>query len=290
MPDGWEAQYGLVAGAMRPMRRSTSDADGRTNVQECQDLTHPRGLYTRYLAEGATGAFFSTRVVIANPNAAPARVLFRFLTNTGAVVRRFQTIPSNARRTIDLQLLAGLEAVNISTVVESDTEIVVDRTMRWDSVARFGSHAEASVPAPSLQWYLAEGATHGVLRPLLSDPEPEPDDGRAGADPLPAAGRSADRAQLHRRRRTAASRCRWTQIPELASTDVSAVIQSTNGGADHRRARDVFVGGRHVFAAGHDSAGVTAPSHAVVLRRRRDGLVLRSVPALRESRTRRTRR
>ena len=75
--------------------------------------------------------FFNTRIVVANTNLAPARVLFRFLTGSGFVVRRFQTVPSNSRRTIDLQLLAGLEAVDVSSVVESDTEIVVDRTMRW---------------------------------------------------------------------------------------------------------------------------------------------------------------
>ena len=34
------------------------DDDGVTNAQELAAGTHPRGFYTRYLAEGATNAFF----------------------------------------------------------------------------------------------------------------------------------------------------------------------------------------------------------------------------------------
>ena len=64
--DAWELQYGFnpgdpTDGALDP------DNDLLTNAQECAAGTHPRGLYTRYLAEGATGAFFDTRVVVANP-------------------------------------------------------------------------------------------------------------------------------------------------------------------------------------------------------------------------------
>ena len=59
--DDWELEFGFnpadaTDGALDP------DSDGLTNAQECAALTHPRGLYTRYLAEGATGAFFATRV------------------------------------------------------------------------------------------------------------------------------------------------------------------------------------------------------------------------------------
>ena len=72
-------------------------------------------------------------------------------------------MPATSRRTIDLRLLAGLESANISTVIESDVQVVVDRTMRWDQTSRSGAHAETSSPAPSLTWYLAEGATHGAF-------------------------------------------------------------------------------------------------------------------------------
>jgi hypothetical protein len=99
-------------------------------------------------------------------------VLFRFQTDLGQVVRHFVTIPATSRRTVDLRLLSGLESANVSSVIESDVQVVVDRTMRWDQVTRAGAHAEASSPAPSLVWYLAEGATHGSfdLFYLLQNP------------------------------------------------------------------------------------------------------------------------
>lgn len=257
MPDAWETQYGLAPGdgtdgALDP------DADGRTSAQECQELTHPRGYYSRFLAEGATGTFFTTRVVVANPNLAPARLLFRFLTNNGDVVRRFQVIPSRSRRTIDLQLLAGLEAVNISTVVESDTEIVVDRTMRWDTATRFGSHAESSVPAPSLQWYLAEGATHGFfdLFYLIQNPS-QTTAAQVRIRFLLPSGAPLEQDY------TVQPNARFTlsvdQIPALASTDVSAVITSLNG-VPVIVERAMYSSQAGIFAAGHDSAGVTSTS------------------------------
>ena len=50
-PDAWEIQYGFNPADITDGADDT-DADGRTNAQECLDLTHPRGLFTRYLAEG----------------------------------------------------------------------------------------------------------------------------------------------------------------------------------------------------------------------------------------------
>ena len=94
------AQYGLVAGDPSDGGRRP-DHDGLTSAQECQAGSHPRSHYSRYLAEGATGAFFDTRIAIANPNASAARVLLRFQTDTGRTVREFLVVPAMARRTID---------------------------------------------------------------------------------------------------------------------------------------------------------------------------------------------
>ena len=48
------------------------DGDGRTNFQELQEGSHPRGFVITYLAEGATGTFFDTRIALANPTATTA--------------------------------------------------------------------------------------------------------------------------------------------------------------------------------------------------------------------------
>ena len=257
IPDDWEAQFGLSA-ADASDAAIDWDRDGRTNAQECLDQTHPRGLYTRYLAEGATGSFFSTRVALANPGAMPARVLFRFFTQDGVTVPYVVVVPAGGRRTIDLESLPGLGSANVSTVIESDAEVVIDRTMRWDQASRGGAHAEGSVPAPALRWYLAEGATHGSfdLFYLIQNPS--------------LTGTASLRIRFLRPSGPAIERFYTVQpnsrftlavdgIPELASTDVSAVIESLNG-LPLIVERAMYSSAAGVFAAGHDSAGVTAPA------------------------------
>ena len=225
--DDWELQYGFnpgdpTDGALDP------DNDLQTNAQECVAGTHPRGLYARYLAEGATGPFFDTRVVVANPGVTPAHLLFRFQTETGAVIRAFRVVPAQSRRTIDARLLAGLAAANISTVVESDVQIVVDRTMRWDQVSRFGAHAESSSPAPSLVWYLAEGATHGSfdLFYLLQNPSPTQTAQVQIRYLLPSGPPILQTIDVLPNTRATVY---VDQQPGLSAIDVSAVITSLNG-------------------------------------------------------------
>jgi len=257
IPDDWETQFGLSPADASDAAQDW-DHDGRTNLQECQDQTHPRGLYTRYLAEGATGSFFSTRVALANPAAMPARVLFRFLTETGVTVPYVVVVPANARRTIDLETLPGLASANISTVIESDAQVVIDRTMRWDQVTRGGAHAEGSVPAPALRWYLAEGATHGFfdLFYLIQNPS------LAGAASIRVRFLRPSDPPLEKFY-TVPANSRFTLpvdgIPELAATDVSAVIESLNG-VPIIVERAMYSSAAGPFAAGHDSAGVTGPA------------------------------
>ena len=257
VPDAWETQYGLSASDPTDAALD-GDGDGRTNSAECLDGTHPRGLFSRFLAEGATGTFFTMRVAIANPNASPARVLLRFQTHTNQTVPWFLTVPANARRTIDVEQLTGLESTNVSTVIESDVEIVVDRTMRWDRSSRGGAHAEGSVPVPALRWYLAEGATHGAfdLFYLIQNPS------------LIAPAEVQIRFLLPVgapivRTYTVAANSRFTlpidSIPELAETDVSAVVESMNL-VPIIVERAMYSSAAGVFAAGHDSAGVTSLS------------------------------
>jgi IPT/TIG domain len=257
MDDAWEAQFGLVAvdaadGGDDP------DHDGLTSAQECQAGSHPRSFYTRYLAEGATGSFFDTRVSIANPNSSAARLLLRFQTETGRVVRQYLVVPEMARRTIDVRLLSGLESANISTVIESDVQVVVDRTMRWDRVSRSGAHAETSSPAPSLVWYLAEGATHGSfdLFYLLQNPSSTQTAQVQIRYLLPAGPPIVQTVNVAPNSR---STVYVDEQPGLSAIDVSAVLTSLNG-VPIIVERAMYSSAAGTFAAGHDSAGVTSPS------------------------------
>ena len=83
LSDDWELTWGLrdydATGANGAL--GDPDGDGRTNAQEQPAGTHPRGFSQRYLAEGATSAFFRPRrppqpqpdVPVARAAALPAR-------------------------------------------------------------------------------------------------------------------------------------------------------------------------------------------------------------------------
>ena len=160
MPDDWEQQFCLspYSGTGEDGPAGDPDHDGKTNLQELQEGTHPRGFFTRYFAEGATGGFFSPSLALLNVSPTAASALLRFQKGDGSTSSAALTIGGLTRKTVNIGTVAGMNAAEFSTVIESDEGIVVDRTMTWDGTG-YGSHAETSLPAPSTTWYLAEGAT-----------------------------------------------------------------------------------------------------------------------------------
>ncbi len=260
--DGWERRGGLHphhGPADAPA--GDADGDGLTNAQECQLGSHPRGQQTRYFAEGATGGSlsFNARFSLLNPGPVAASTFLRFLKGDGSTVSHFVNVPSQARVTVDAQTLAGLATAEFSTVVESDVPVVADRSMRWGTTG-YGGHAETAIVSPATTWYLAEGATHSgfELFYLLQNPG----NTIANAEvtflrPSPAASIvKTYRVQPHSRFNI------WVDLEDagLAATDVSAVIRVTNGVTIIvERAMYLNTSGE-TFGAGHNSAGVTAPS------------------------------
>ena len=156
----FETKYGLDPfGGPGSGPGDDADGDGKTNLQELQEGTHPRGFVITYLAEGATGAFFDTRLAIANPSALPALVLTRFQRADGVTIRDYRVLPPMSRTTIDVENIPGLEAAEFSTLIEADVQVVADRTMTWDK-SGYGSHAERGIlTRTATKWYFAEGAT-----------------------------------------------------------------------------------------------------------------------------------
>ena len=75
LPNDWETRFGLDpnSGTGDNGAGGDPDGDGRTNFQELQEASHPRGFVITYLAEGATGTFFDTRIALANPTAVDRR-------------------------------------------------------------------------------------------------------------------------------------------------------------------------------------------------------------------------
>jgi hypothetical protein len=255
LDDRWEIAMGLdynsAAGA--DGAAGDPDSDGRTNLQEQTAGSHPRGTVSQFLAEGAENAFFKTRLGLANPGATAETAAIRFDGDSGASTSISVRVPAGGKRTVFVDEIAPPSA-SFSVAVESSAALVSDRTMSWDAT-EYGGHAERASAAPATTWFLAEGSTGGfALFYLLQNPG----DTAATATvrylrPSPLA--PIDRVYTlppHSRTTLPVN----TQAPELAATDVSASITSTQP-ILVERAMYRTVGGQ-VFAAGHASAGVTA--------------------------------
>ena len=156
MDDRWETLFGVTDPAADP------DADGQTNAQEEDAGTHPNGQVRRFLAEGATGRFFHTSIALANPSPTlAASAVVTFDRGDGTRLRRPMSIPAGHAAVVDVGAVTGLEATDVSTTVESDRFLGVERSMTWGASpdAIYGSHAETATASPSTTWFLAEGST-----------------------------------------------------------------------------------------------------------------------------------
>ena len=227
--------------------------------------TPPSGTTSRrYFAEGSTGTFFDTRLALVNPDTQATDAVLRFQRDDGTVVTETLTVPGRTRRTLWPRTIAGLDRATFSTVIESSLPLVIDRTMTWPD-NRYGSHAETSLPGPSTTWYLAEGATSDPFDVfyLLQNPN---------ASPVTVAVtylRSAPLAPLEKSY-TLGANSRMNigvdqeELPAgsgqypLAMGDVSARVTASQPIVVERAM--YFSRPGQPFAAGHASAGVTAPS------------------------------
>lgn len=265
LPDQWETDFGLDPASAVGANGANGDpdGDGRTNAQELAAGTHPRGTTTRYLAEGATGAFFRTRIALANPTSSVSRVLLRFLRSDGTTASRTLALGSLQRATVDADTVPGLEAAEFATIVEADSLVLVDRTMTWDA-SGYGSHADASVERPQLSWYFAEGATHSGfdLFYLLLNPNDTP--AQVTVRFLRPSGAPLEKTYTIEPQRRFNIWVDMLDFPglgaALANTDVGAVVQVTNNVPIIAERAMYLSTAAQPFRAGHESAGVNAPS------------------------------
>ncbi len=267
LSNGFETRYGLDPfGGAGSGPNDDPDGDGKTNVQEQQEGTHPRGFVITYLAEGATGAFFDTRLAIANPSTSAALVLTRFQRADGTTIRDYRVVAPLSRATIDAEAIAGLEAAEFSTLVEADVQVVVDRTMAWDQ-GGYGSHAERGIlTRTATKWYFAEGATFGNFNLFYLIQNPSDVAAQVTVTyllPAPAAPLVKTYVVNPRSRFNI-----WVDnegltdpaYAALANAELSAIVESTNGvPIIAERAMYLDQPGRPL-GAGHESAGVTAPA------------------------------
>jgi hypothetical protein len=209
-------------------------------------------LYT--LAEGATGGFFDTDVLLANPNTVSANVTLQFLKEDGTALTQLRSLPPMSRTTVVVDTISGLEEAATSTTVTSTSglPIVVERTMRWDATG-YGAHTEKATAGPASTWYFAEGS-QGFFDTFLLLSNPNPSANTASVDFLLESGATVNVSYPLEptQRRT----IHLASVPDLVNQSFGIVVHFTNPGVAER----AMYFGTPTFNGGHASAGETAPA------------------------------
>ena len=110
-------------------------------------------------AEGRTGPFFDTYILIGNPGNTPANVTVRFLRANDTPITTTVTVAAQGRETIYVDGIPGLADVDVSTEVTSDVPVISERAMYWpgDFAQWYEAHNSFGVTSTGLAWGLSEG-------------------------------------------------------------------------------------------------------------------------------------
>jgi hypothetical protein len=115
--------------------------------------------------EGASGTFFTTFILMSNPEIRTANVTLRFLLPDGATVDLRKTILPQQRLTVNpaTEGIPSLENASFATVVLSNVPIVSERAMYWpgDDTPLGEGHVSSGLVSTALDWALAEGRVGG---------------------------------------------------------------------------------------------------------------------------------
>jgi hypothetical protein len=117
-----------------------------------------------FLAEGATGTFFDTYILIGNPGSASADLTLTYLLPSGETVTKTRTVGAQNRLTITVaDEDPRLADTPVSVIVESTNAqpVVVERAMWWPKGQWYEAHLAAGATQTATRWALAEGEVTG---------------------------------------------------------------------------------------------------------------------------------
>jgi hypothetical protein len=215
-------------------------------------LTQPDYLLT----EGATSSFFTTDLLIANPNDAAAPVHITFSNFIGAQTTMDASIAPKSQKLIRVNDVPGMAWQDFTTTVRSmdGLPIVVERTMSWDR-SGYGAHTDHAQTSIAKNWFFAEGS-QGFFHTYLLLGNPQPATNRVEVAYLreneDILYRTYDLPPNSRTTIDAAAE------PELANRSFGMSVTFQYGAGTAERA--MYFGQTPLFNGGHESAGVTAPS------------------------------
>ncbi|MGH9163525.1 MAG: hypothetical protein ACRD2X_26510 [Vicinamibacteraceae bacterium] len=115
-----------------------------------------------FVAEGRTGPWFDTFLLLANPNNEPTTARVRYLTPSGVVPQTYN-LAANSRMTVLVDDVPGLADTEVSASITTDGNppIIAERTMYWPQGAWTEAHNSVGVTRPATRWALAEGELGG---------------------------------------------------------------------------------------------------------------------------------
>jgi autotransporter-associated beta strand protein len=232
----------------RALRITYTGGDGN-------DIALTQGVPSYYLSEGATGAFFELDILIANPSATAVDATLTFLLPDGTTKVETRTVPGRSRLTVNVDDIAGLESTAVSTIVTSASglPLIVERTMQWDA-SGYGAHTEKAVTSTSTSWYFAEGS-QGFFSTylLLANPGPSPN--------VATVRYLREGSSVIVRTYPVAANSRYTvdagADPDLVGQSFGMHVTFEQPGVAERA---MYFGADPFWKAGHESAGVIAPS------------------------------
>jgi autotransporter-associated beta strand protein len=253
--------FGLIVDATQPVIAERAMYFGSTPTRlwsgghESPGVTQASTSW--FHAEGATGAFFDTFILLGNPQDDPAKVTLDFLLESGETVTLQRDVPAKGRVTVALEAQDDprLHAGAISTVVTSDRPIVSERSTYWSGDASpWGEgHNSFGVTQAATSWGLAEGRVGGTHQfatfILLANPS------TTAADVSVTYLRENGTAVMKTYQVPAASRFTIdaSTVPELQNQSFGAKIEVTNGVAIAVE-RSMYWNANGVFWAGGSHA------------------------------------
>jgi autotransporter-associated beta strand protein len=245
LPEGSEFTVGLYT-----FRITYTGGDGNDVLLRVTDIAREY-----LLSEGATGTFFTTDILIANPNNAEVDARVEFFPTGGAPIPMDVTVGALSRLTIRANDVAGLEGAEFSTQVRSlgGAPLLVERTMSWDATG-YGAHTDHAAEALSTKWYFAEGS-QGFFQTYLLLANPQAAANSAIVRYLKDGGVTVERTYdlTPQSRRT----IDISTDADLVGTNFGMEVTFTQPGMAERA---MYFGTTPFFSGGHESAGVTQTS------------------------------
>jgi uncharacterized repeat protein (TIGR01451 family) len=117
-----------------------------------------------FFAEGATGAFFETFILIANPGLVAADLSAVFARPDGQTVTRTYTVAPQSRFTIQLSAVDPLTAATTAAVTLTSTNgvpVVAERAMYWPRAGWQEGSASLGSTTTGLTWAVPSGTVGG---------------------------------------------------------------------------------------------------------------------------------